>query len=681
MRYTLISLFLMLSSVVFAQASKLGIEDLNTEVEDNIILNVDVTTASKTSEQVIDAPGVISVITRAEIENFGANNLLEVIERATGIYTVGNFFLPQNYISIRGDLSAEYNNHVLILINGRPTRENAFGGIDNSIFFGIPMSVVDRIEIIRGPGSVLYGTNAYSGVVNIITESRKSDETTIEMLGGSFGTTGFSASKVRNKDALQTMFGVNFFDQKGWDFSNIGEDIPTPAGTVPGDTLKQKMHQQNIGAFASLKHNSFSLNTMLTYTSQAHHGVAPLGSYPVPTLQFVRHRNVTSLRSFTDLGYGLKIVEDKLNIDFNLTHNFALTTLTTPNGLATVESRDFLFETTAHYNPSERLYMILGGTLYEQEGITETADDLDRGIPAYSELWGSAYFQFAYRFWKNAIRIIGGVQLNKPADIDINFVPRLGLIFRPFKKIGIKALYGQAFRSPFQGEQTIKDLPVIIGSTTLTPEVIATVDAQIFYTSSALQASLTYFNSAESDLISRTSVEVPGVGQVSSFVNQNQLKFNGVEAEVKGTLWKSVLFTGSYSYQENELNGKVKNHTLAPNTLIKTGIFYKLSTKNRLGGSTIGVFNSYFSAAGKAPGASTRNPTADSFNFLTAKLQLNLFNLFNIKGVAQETLVLSTYGVNLLDEKIHYPEYVRRNINTIPGRGGRALYFSLKYSF
>ena len=678
MRFTFILLFTFNSLIIFTQTSRLGIEDLKTDVQSNIILNVDVTTASKVVEQTVDAPGVISVITRSEIENFGANNLLEIIERVASIYTTGSFFLPQNNISIRGDLSAEYNHHVLILINGRPSRENAFGGIDYTIFFAIPIDLIDRIEIIRGPGSVLYGTNAYSGVVNIITENKKSDETTVKALGGSFGTTGFSTAKTRKKDALQVLYGLKFLNQKGWDFKNIGEDTPL----APGDTLEQKMHQRNIGGFVSVKHNNISFNALMAYSSQANHGVAPFGTYPTPNLGFVRHRDVSSLRSFIDFGYVFKVIKDRLDINANLTHNFNLTTLTTPSGLGTVESNDFLLELTANYNITQDLYMILGATAYEQEGVTETGDDLDRGIQPYSELWSSAYFQVAYKFFKNTVRVIAGGQANKPADIKLDFVPRLGLIVRPLQKWGIKLLYGQAFRAPFQGEQTLKDLPIIIGSTNLIPETISTLDAQIFYASSNLQATVTYFNSTQTDIISRTNVDVPGIAiPVSSFVNQDNLNQTGIEVEFKGTVWKSLLFTGAYSYQTNKLNDQIENHTLAPNTLVKTGVFYKLNAKNRLQGLTVGVFNNYFSAAGKAPQASARNPEAGAFNFLTSNFQVNLFNLFKVKGTTQEALILGVYGVNLLDASIRYPEYVRRNINTIPGRGGRAFYFSLKYSF
>ena len=122
-----------------------------------------VTTASKYQQDWSSASAVSSTITRTEIEAFGANNLVEVLERVVSIHMTGSNFFPQNVTAMRGDLLGHYDNHILLLLNGRPLRESYSGGVNFSIYTAFPLSVIERIEIIRGPGSVLYGTNAYSG--------------------------------------------------------------------------------------------------------------------------------------------------------------------------------------------------------------------------------------------------------------------------------------------------------------------------------------------------------------------------------------------------------------------------------------------------------------------------------------------------------------------------------------
>ncbi len=129
-----------------------------------------VTTASKSAERIADAPGVVSVISAEDIRNFGARNLLEVLDRAPATYGIGSYLYPQNVLSIRGDVLTHFDNHVLLLFDGRPVRESIYGGLNAAIYTSFPVEAIERIEVIRGPGSVLYGTNAYAGVVNVITK-------------------------------------------------------------------------------------------------------------------------------------------------------------------------------------------------------------------------------------------------------------------------------------------------------------------------------------------------------------------------------------------------------------------------------------------------------------------------------------------------------------------------------
>src|SRR5690606_17617224 len=82
------------------------------------LLSVEVVTASKNAESLSDAPGIVTTITAREIEQFGANSLLEVLDRLAGTYVPGSAAFPQSIVSMRGDMSTIYNNHVLVLLNG-----------------------------------------------------------------------------------------------------------------------------------------------------------------------------------------------------------------------------------------------------------------------------------------------------------------------------------------------------------------------------------------------------------------------------------------------------------------------------------------------------------------------------------------------------------------------------------
>jgi len=115
------------------------------------------------------------------------------------------------------------DNHVLILINGRPARENIFGGLNNSIYKTFPVSQISRIEIVRGPGSVLYGTNAYAGVINIITREYEKPEGEVSLEYGSFDAKKVEVSGAGRIKDLELSAGLNYFRNNGWPFRAVDE--------------------------------------------------------------------------------------------------------------------------------------------------------------------------------------------------------------------------------------------------------------------------------------------------------------------------------------------------------------------------------------------------------------------------------------------------------------------------
>ena len=131
------------------------------------ILNSDlmVTTASKKEENQFEAPGVITVITAKEIEKFGGNNLWEVFERIPHIQPHSNPAMFKRSLLFRKEVGF---GKILPLIDGRPLRDSQWATTFRFLN-SFPLERVERIEFVRGPGSVMYGTFAMNGVVNIVT--------------------------------------------------------------------------------------------------------------------------------------------------------------------------------------------------------------------------------------------------------------------------------------------------------------------------------------------------------------------------------------------------------------------------------------------------------------------------------------------------------------------------------
>jgi len=128
---------------------------------------VDVSVASGFKQKNTQAPAVTSLITAQDIQASGANDLGEVLSWVPGLFVSPNKSLDHNY-KIRG-VESFTQNETLLLINGQPYK-NLLSG-DRGDWSGLPLENIKRIEVIRGPGSALYGADAFAGVINIITKT------------------------------------------------------------------------------------------------------------------------------------------------------------------------------------------------------------------------------------------------------------------------------------------------------------------------------------------------------------------------------------------------------------------------------------------------------------------------------------------------------------------------------
>lgn len=140
---------------------------LSMTIED--LMNMKVETASKYEQTLNQAPASMSVITAEDIQRYGYQTLSEALNSLTGFYLT--YDRDYNYAGIRGfSPPGDNNERFLILIDGHEMNEDIYGtaGIGND--FGIDMNTVERIEVVRGPGSAMYGTGAMFAVINVITK-------------------------------------------------------------------------------------------------------------------------------------------------------------------------------------------------------------------------------------------------------------------------------------------------------------------------------------------------------------------------------------------------------------------------------------------------------------------------------------------------------------------------------
>jgi iron complex outermembrane receptor protein len=128
--------------------------------------------ASKYEQKVSEAPANITIITAEEIRKYGHRTLADVLQSVPGLYTT--YDRNYHYIGVRGFRQpGDYDTRILILINGHRINDNVNDSVSSGTTFPLDVDLIEKVEVIRGPGSSLYGGNALLAVINVITKDAK----------------------------------------------------------------------------------------------------------------------------------------------------------------------------------------------------------------------------------------------------------------------------------------------------------------------------------------------------------------------------------------------------------------------------------------------------------------------------------------------------------------------------
>ena len=217
------------------------------------------------------------------------------------------------------------------------------------------------------------------------------------------------------------------------------------------------------------------------------------------------YNKLKTYRAFADLGF-----------KHSFSNNYRFTINGTYNGFtqnsiivfspARFYSNDLLLEMTHFITPFRNFNIVVGGLLnnISGQGNGQDYNNLNAAIKwvkPYNDVRLAAYTQIDYRPW-DFLKLFAGGQLNKAPNVDYNFVPRAGAIINFTPEFGFKAMYGQAFKYAAQYERFVY-IPFsrIYGDSTLKPEIVTTLDLQLFVQKSTYQVSVAYFNSVQKDVV------------------------------------------------------------------------------------------------------------------------------------------------------------------------------------
>ena len=641
-----------------------GINIFAQEIETLMDLNAntptEVTTASKSAEGLNDASGIISVITKEEIAAFGAVTLTDILNRATSVYMIQGGTYPSNISSIRGQFTSVFNNHTLLLIDGRPLKDGIIG-VDNIFFASFPIDIIERIEIIRGPGSVLYGTNAFSGVINIITKNNLDSYVKASTQNGSFGTYKQTVSgSLKLKKGIKIDFALNNMLHDGPEYTFM--DGPLAGGSKVGTG---KFSLQNHSLFAKIQFEGFSYTTF--YANMSPFALVPPIKWKKGNI--IAGENAQRRHFYNDIGYTHKF-NNKYSIEGKLTSNERQNIGSSQQRDQEIEavSKNTLVELTLYAKPIESLNLIVGG--YFENNLF-----LGSALQAGEHNKLASYFQVDYTLAKK-VKLIAGAQLVKPSKLDLSITPRFGIVFNANENFGLKVLHSTAYRNPYPKETDIVH-PVYMGSHDLLPEYITTTDFQLFFQNENAQFSMTAYNSIMSNMINKVKITDginPNGDTVQfAFKNIGEHKFSGIELDGKYNINIDLTIIGSFIYQQNKLNDSIENAAYWPQTIGKIGAMYNRS------GFSIGIWNSYFGKPTQINDPAVQNPEASAYNLLSSNISFDIFKIFGRK--TKRKIIFSIFVNNLLDEDIWYPEFARKELSTLPLHGGRSIYGKLLYKF
>lgn len=650
------ALLLMFSASVFAQNASAptdpgaSVPDL-TSMDIEGLLNVDVTTASRFTDKLLNAPSIMSVVTSDELRRFGGMTLNEVLQRVTGLTGSSQYFTDRSLIAARGDQTKTAGGHILFLINGRPTREVMEGGIISDLLESFPIDILERIEVIRGPGSVLYGSDAFSAVVNLIT--RKADTNLINAvaLGGPGGAVASSLQALYKLGDLSVVAAGQFREAPDWPVTYVVPPAERDLPFAPHEPVSQDISlvDKGVGSYVGLNYKELSLMSAFTEWQSTAFVQGTVGETRLT-------------RDFGNLGWNHKATQI-WDMDFNLT--FTRTTFSeVPYPSANRDSSEFIAEWTNLVTLTNRDRLTAGALFNRIEGTELYTGVVPATISAQGSRPGGAFYAQIDHQFRDDLKVIGGFQTNKIGNIPLDTVPRGGVVYTPTAWASIKALYGQAFRAPSLDESLL-NRPGVVGNPNLLPEKVGTFDLGVSFQGNRFQGGVDYFHSKQSDSI------VTVAGTPARYVNLGEVTFDGVELEIKYYLQKDFYFQGSMLYQTNaDGNGK-NNVTPIPNLGFKAGVSYEGKR-----GLTVGLFEV---SDGAIPGYNgSVNTMQGSHNVLNGHLCYDVSKYLGF--AAKNRVAIVAHANNLTNHQVWLPGWGFSSVDTIPVEQGRVIYAGLEFS-
>ena len=631
--------------------------------------------ASGYSQLVSEAPASVTIVTAQDIEMYGWRSLDDILRSVRGFYT--SYDRNYSYAGTRGfGLPGDYNTRLLLLLDGQRTSDPVYGSAWVGTDFFLDVDLIERVEVIRGPASSLYGTNAYFGVINVVTKSGAS----LDGVQVSGDVLSYDTQKARVTyghgfaNGAEALISASFFGSGGPPelfFEEFDDPATNNGMAIEGDdeNFQELFASLQVGDFTvqggrAWREKGFPTAAFGTVFNDSRNRTQD--NQTLVHLQFERPASGDEARVLARAFFNQYDYEGTYIYDWAEEEDeepFLVPNLDTVNGKALGGEVSY---TRTIVDRHKLLFGVEAINNFQQDQYNA---DLPVGVDG--ELWVYLDDQRSSHTWAlyaqddftlgDHLRVNAGVRYDHYSTFGGTTNPRLAVIFDPVPGTTFKALYGRAFRAPSAYELFYND----DGETQKAPEFLdpeRITTYELVYeqlVGQYMRATVSGFHYTTDDLIEFT---VDPVDEVFVFVNAGTVDATGFEAELEGKWQNGIETRASYSFQSSRQRDNGERLTNSPRHLGKANLRLPLYSDRLFAGIELQLSSKRLTIFGTE---------ADSFAL--ANLTLTSPRLF--RGLDAS---FSVY--NAFDQTYGYPGS-EEHIQDIIMQNGRTMRLKLTYSF